>query len=126
MQYIVNHNGVKCNLPVFTRGVKKKIDEVNEQIRNTDIPLDDRIDTIYDFLKETVGDENLKKSLGSDDLDEIDLNDLNIMYLEVTKAYDKPMDDFNKPEIDSETRKLFNDVNNLAKNMESVSRMAKK
>lgn len=126
MQYKVNHNGVNCILPVFTRGIKKKIDAVNEKLSNVEILIDDRIDSMYEFLKETVGEENLNKALGSDDLDEIDLNDLNILYLKITKEYDKPLTDFSKPEIDAETKKLFQEVNSLAKNMESVSRMAKK
>lgn len=126
MQYKVNHNGVNCILPVFTRGIKKKIDETNEKLSNVEILIDDRIDSMYEFLKETVGEENLNKALGSEDLDEIDLNDLNILYLKITKEYDKPLTDFNKPEIDAETKKLFQEVNSLAKNMESVSRMAKK
>lgn len=126
MQYKVNHNGVNCILPVFTRGIKKKIDETNEKLSNVEILIDDRIDSMYEFLKEAVGEENLNKALGSDDLDEIDLNDLNILYLKITKEYDKPLTDFNKPEIDAETKKLFQEVNSLAKNMESVSRMAKK
>lgn len=126
MQYKVNHNGVNCILPVFTRGIKKKIDAVNEKLSNVEILIDDRIDSMYEFLKETVGEENLDKALDSDDLDEIDLNDLNILYLKITKEYDKPLTDFRKPEIDVETKKLFQEVNSLAKNMESVSRMAKK
>lgn len=126
MQYKVNHNGVNCILPVFTRGIKKKIDETNEKLSNVEISIDDRIDSMYEFLKEAVGEENLNKALGSDDLDEIDLNDLNILYLKITKEYDKPLTDFNKPEIDAETKKLFQEVNSLAKNMESVSRMTKK
>lgn len=126
MQYKVNHNGVNCILPVFTRGIKKKIDAVNEKLSNVEILIDDRIDSMYEFLKETVGEENLNKALGSEDLDEIDLNDLNILYLKITKEYDKPLTDFSKPEIDVETKKLFQEVNSLAKNMESVSRMAKK
>lgn len=126
MQYKVNHTGVNCILPVFTRGIKKKIDETNEKLSNVEISIDDRIDSMYEFLKEAVGEENLNKALGSDDLDEIDLNDLNILYLKITKEYDKPLTDFNKPVIDAEAKKLFQEVNSLAKNMESVSRMAKK
>lgn len=126
MQYKVNHNSVNCTLPVFTRGVKKKIDEVNKKISDTEIPLDSRIDSMYEFLKETVGEGNLNKALGSDDLEEIDLNDLNILYLEITKEYDKPLMDFNRPEIDSDSKKVLQEINNLAKNMESVSRMIKK
>lgn len=125
MQYKVNHNSVNCTLPVFTRGVKKKIDEVNKKISDTEIPLDSRIDSMYEFLKETVGEGNLNKALGSDDLEEIDLNDLNILYLEITKEYDKPLMDFNRPEIDSDSKKVLQEINNLAKNMESVSRMIK-
>lgn len=126
MQYKVNHNSVNCTLPVFTRGVKKKIDEVNKKISDTEIPLDSRIDSMYEFLKETVGEGNLNKALGSDDLEEIDLNDLNILYLEITKEYDKPLMDFNRPEIDSDSKKVLQEINNLAKNMESVSRMIQK
>ena len=44
MQYAVKHNGATYILPVFTRGMKKKIDEVNEKIANPESPVDDRVD----------------------------------------------------------------------------------
>ena len=58
MQYVVKHNGATYILPTFTRGMKKKIDEVNERIANPENPVDDRVDALYGFVTDTLGEEN--------------------------------------------------------------------
>lgn len=126
MQYKVEHNKVNCILPTFTREVKRKMDAVNEQISNTDMPLDDRIDTMYGFLEEVIGEEALSRALGSNDLDEIDLNDVNILYLKVAKEYDRPVMEFNKPVLDADTKRMLQEVTNAAKSMNLVNMAAKK
>lgn len=127
MKYTVSHNGVNCNLPVFTRGIKKKIDEVNDQISNTDIPLDTRIDSVYGFLRETVGEDILEKAFGGTDMDDIDLNDINILYLKISKEYDKPVDEFNKPDLlNEETRKALQEVDKMTKNLTAISKFTSK
>ena len=126
MQYSVVHNGVTCLLPEFTRRVKKKIDEVNEKISNVTIPLDTRIDTMYAFLQESVGEENLAKALGSEDLDEVDMNDVNILYLKIVKEYDRPLEEFNRPEMSAESKKALQDLDKAAKNIATIQQATEK
>lgn len=126
MQYKVEHNKVNCILPVFTREVKRKMDDVNEQISNKEMPLDDRINAMYGFLEETIGEEALSKVLGSNDLDDIDLNDVNILYLKVAKEYDRPVMEFNKPVLDADTKRMLQEVTNAAKSMNLVNMAVKK
>lgn len=126
MQYSVNHNGVTCMLPTYTRSVKKKIDSVNDQLSKTEIPLDARLDAEYAFLLEMVGEETLSKVLGSDDLDEIDLNDMSILYLKITKEYDRPVEEYNRPEMPAEVKKALQDIDKVAKNVTTIQSMAMK
>ncbi len=124
MQYKVEHNGTSCILPAFTRNIKKKVDEVNTRLSNTDIALDDRVNSLHEFLTDTVGEETLTKVLGSADMDEIDLNDMNILYLKIAKEYDRPVADYNKPEFDANTKKILQDIAGAAKSVESIQRVA--
>lgn len=119
MQYEVKHNGVTSILPVFTRGVKRNIDEVNRKISDETISLDARTEALYEFLGETVGEEALTKMLGGSDLDDIDLNDMNILFLKITKAYDKPVTDFNKPAIDADTKRILHEIAGAARSVET-------
>lgn len=121
MQYRVEHNKVNCILPVFTKKIKREIDETNEQLSNAEVPLDDRVDAMYGFLKGIIGEESLSKALGNDDLDEIDLNDVSILYLKVTKEYDRPVTEFNRPVLDAETKKMLKEVADAAKSMSLVN-----
>lgn len=123
MQYAVKHNGAAYILPVFTRGMKKKIDEVNEKIANPESPVDDRVDALYGFVADVLGEENVAKALGTTDPDEMDLNELNILYIRITREYDRPVREANKPELDADTRKALAEIGSLAKNAESIQRV---
>lgn len=124
MQYSVNHNGVTCVLPAFTRSVKRKMDEVNARISDEGATLDDRLDTMHAYLTETVGEENLARMLGSSSADEIDLNDMYLLHIKIAKAYDKPMEDFSRPELDPATKKILQDLAGAAKNVDYIQRTA--
>ena len=123
MQYAVKHNVATYILPVFTRGMKKKIDEVNEKIANPESPVDDRVDALYGFVADVLGEENVAKALGTTDPDEMDLNELNILYIRITREYDRPVREANKPELDADTRKALAEIGSLAKNAESIQRV---
>lgn len=126
MEYKVNHNGVNCILPVFTLGIKRRVDTVNEKISDASVPLDDRVSAMHEFLTDTIGAEALAKALGSTGMDEVDLNDMNILYLKITKEYDRPVVDFNKPELDANTRKMLQELNTAASSVSSIQQAAKK
>ena len=126
MQYTVTYNGATCQLPKLTKNVKKKIEETNQKISNMQIPLDNRMDAMYGFLLESVGEEYLTRALGSADLDEVDMNDVNILYLKITKEYDRPLVEFNRPEMDSESKKVLQDLDKAAKNITVIQQATAK
>ena len=103
--------------------MKKKIDEVNEKIANPESPVDDRVDALYGFVADVLGEENVAKALGTTDPDEMDLNELNILYIRITREYDRPVREANKPELDADTRKALAEIGSLAKNAESIQRV---
>lgn len=126
MQYTVKHNGINCVLPTFTRSIKKRIDEMNAKLADADVSLDDRVDALHEFLTDTVGEEALTKMLGSADMDEVDLNDMNILYLKIAREYDRPVEDFNRPEFDANTKKILQEITGAAKSVESIQRVTGK
>lgn len=119
MEYKVEHNGVTGVLPAFTRGVRRNIDEVNKKISDETVSLDARTEALYEFLEDSIGEESLTKMLGSNDLDDIDLNDMNILFLKITKAYDKPVTDFNKPILDADTKKILHEIAGAARSVDT-------
>lgn len=125
MQYTVEYNGVKCILPTFTRSVKRKMDEVNRRISDENATIDSRIDTMHEYLTGAVGEENLARMLGSSSPDEIDLNDMYLLHIRIAKAYDKPVEDATKPELDPATKKILQDLAGAAKNVDYIQRAAK-
>lgn len=124
-KYTVNHNGVTCVLPAFTRSVKRKMDEVNARISDEGATLDDWLDAMHAYLTETVGEENLARMLGSSSADEIDLNDMYLLYIRIAKAYDKPVEDATKPELDPATKKILQEIAGAARNVDYIQRAAK-
>ena len=126
MQYTVSHNGITCVLPVFTRKIKKRIDDLNDQLCNEEIQLDTKLDSMHSFLVDVAGEENTAKALGSEDMDEIDLNDMNIFYLKIAKEYDRPVEEFNRPEMSSDAKKALQDLDKAAKNMLTIQQATKK
>ncbi len=125
MQYTVEYNGVKCILPAFTRAVKLKMDEVNRRISDENATVDSRIDTMYEYLTGAVGEENLARMLGSSSPDEIDLNDMYLLHIRIAKAYDKPVEDATKPELDPATKKILQEIAGAARNVDYIQRAAK-
>ena len=84
--------------------------------------MDDRVDALYGFVVDVLGEENVAKALGTTDPDEMDLNELNILYIRITREYDRPVREANK-ELDADTRKALAEVSALAKNAESIQRV---
>lgn len=126
MEYEIKYEGTTCTLPSFTRGVKRNIDKVSQQIQNTEIDLDTRIEALYGFVKECTGAKQLEKMLGTTDMDEMDLNEINILYLKIVSAYDEPIKEYNKPVLDKETRKVFEEIEKVVRNMDSINQITKK
>lgn len=94
MEYIINVNGQDYGLPPKTLAVMEDLDNVLKVDENRSLSISQKYSKVHDFVKKTVGEENAKEMLGSDDLSEIELSELVLAVRKITDAYDKPIKDY--------------------------------
>lgn len=131
MNYILNHGGMEYELPKFTKSVKIKMDRINTN-NESSLPEDKKFKDMYLFIKEEVGAESAREIFGTDNLDEMDLNDIAVCYIEIANAYAKPVDDAEKHSqniknrlsdiLTDEDRELFVSI---FQNADSLDRLTK-
>lgn len=100
MEYRLEINDQVYELPKFNLGMKKKIDQINKDSKNDNISLEKRVTAIHNFLKETLGEEAVNVICEGDSIETVDLQAINITYLSIVKAYDKPMEEFNSKKLE--------------------------
>lgn len=95
MVYTVIINGQSYDLPKKTMKVVEEMDKVAQIDSVKGLSIRDKFKALYDFTCHTVGKENAKEILGSDNLDDVDLSDVTLTFKKIMDAYDKPLDDYN-------------------------------
>ena len=123
MDYELELRGRTYELPKFTRSVKNKMEKINSDNASN---LSDvkKFKNMYVFIKESVGEEAAKEIFGTDNFDDMDLNDITVCYIEIANAYDKPVNEAKKANIDlnDDDREL---VMALLKNAGSLNNLEK-
>ena len=92
MKYEVELNNVLIELPKYNLSISDKIESVESYI-NSDYKFKDKCKKIYDFISFLITKEEVQNILGS--LNELDPNELNILYLSVVDEYNKPTESYN-------------------------------
>ena len=123
MEYTLVTNDGAYSLPKLTLNIREKIETVNKKIANTNVPVSDRIKVQHEFIVDVLGADSAKEILETDNINEMDINDLSILYLNICKAYDKPFNDAKKPQINPADREL---VLEFLKNLDNVKHMGAK
>lgn len=94
MEYSINYLGDTYYLPAYTFSIADKI-EKQEQLNTGNSRFRDKCKGMYDLICELIGDD-IKSVIG--DFQSTDPNVLNIIYLSIVRAYNKPVSDFNQEE----------------------------
>lgn len=95
MNYTIIIRGKSYELPAKTMKVVEKMEELERVDSDSRISIREKYRKVYDFFCMVVGKDNANEILGSDKLEEVDLNDITVAYLRIKQAYDKPIEDFN-------------------------------
>lgn len=85
---MVTYRDIKGNvveLPKLTLGISDKMDEVSAAQSNRE-----RYRLQYEFIKEVCGDEYAAQALDGEDIEDIDLVELNVVYVGIVNAYAAP------------------------------------
>lgn len=116
MKYRVRHDNRDYVMKPYTFDVADKIEEI-EDFCKTDTSLKIKCQRIYDFIREIIGDENTQKTLG--DFENADPNDINLLYLKIVEAYNKPQEDYHNKLTQEKLQKL-NGLGDLTKIVDSL------
>lgn len=98
MNYSIIINNETVNLPDYTFGIADKI-ETQENLNAGSAKFRDKCKGMYDLICTLIGKDETEKHIGK--FNDADPNTVNIVYLEIIKAYNKPLNDYNIDENQS-------------------------
>ena len=127
MQYTLIFNDVAYDLPKFTKSIRKEIEKLNINNANTSIDLDKRVKDMYLFIKDKIGEENALEIFGTDDLEEMDINEITLCYIGICDGYDRPMKEHEKNKsafdnVSEDDRKLILEVLKNSGNIQNIAK----
>ena len=97
MTYIANFEGNIIDLPDYSFNIADKL-ERQESVNLGNGKLKDKCKSMYDLITELIGTELIITLLGK--FNESDPNRINILYLSIINAYNKPLQDFSESSVD--------------------------
>ena len=86
--YSVNFENKKIELPKYSIDLALKIEELD----NFEGSIADGLKAMYDFISEVIGIEKTEEVLG--EFNASDPNLINILFLSIVNAYNKPLQDY--------------------------------
>ena len=87
MDYQVEFNGDVFTLPKYNL-------KIAEQLEKPELHFKEKCKGMYELVCTLLGQENCEKALGK--FNNVDPNELNILYLSIIKTYNKPLNNFNQ------------------------------
>lgn len=93
-------NGITYDLPKKNLGTIEKLNAVLK-IDSTELNIKQKYQKLLDFVVDMLGDSNVKDILGGIKLPEIDFGELEVLILRIQAAYDKPVEDYRREQIES-------------------------
>ena len=105
MIYTVIINDQSYDLPKKTMAVTEKLDNVVRTDNRAGVSIRDKFKVTYDCVADLIGQENAAEAIGPS-IDECDLNDITLAFRRIVDAYNKPLEDY-------KTDKSAGDLNRL-------------
>lgn len=96
--YKINFNNKKIELPKCTRGIiSQTIELANKSLEQAKGNYDymQLIDDMYQFIVSIIGIDTLKEISPHTDVDDVDPKDLEILFIDIRKAYDDRVNNHN-------------------------------
>lgn len=125
MEYTLEYAGRSYDLPKFTTAVSNDISRINAQNVNSSMKDTEKYKNMYGFIRKMIGSENAMEIFGTENLDEMDLNDITICYLGICAGYEKPVNEFNRGNVqmNEEDKQFVLDILKNAGNLKELERM---
>lgn len=94
MQYTAIINDHSYDLPKKTVAIAEEMDRIirNDSVRG--IPLRNKFQAAYTFVKQIIGAENARDVFGTDNFEDMDMSEVTIAFKTIYDAYQKPVNDY--------------------------------
>lgn len=130
MEYYAELNGRTYTLPRYTNSVRSKIDRIAADDVSDKVDAGKKFVNKYQFIRELIGEEAAKEVFGTDNIDEMDLNDITISYVRILHAYDKSVSALERENkmasLSPEDRELMLELLKNAGNLQELDKMLSK
>ena len=110
--------GETIHLPDYTVDIAEKIESVM-LYADTKARFRDKIKKMYDFLANLLGKETVVEQFGK--FETCDPNDINLLFLKITDAYNRPVSDYNEDKIVEKLDKT--QIDKLSKIVDSADKI---
>lgn len=91
MIYTLIKNSQSYDLPEFSMHVSDEVDRINAMVANPNTKKKDIYQNIVNFIVEEIGTENATEVLKTLDVNNVDLQETYLCFLDIVKAYNRPM-----------------------------------
>ncbi|WP_298637334.1 hypothetical protein [uncultured Solobacterium sp.] len=92
----------------------------------TNLPNREKYKKMIEFIAKLVGQEAIEEIFGTEDLDEMDLNDITLAIFKVRDAYENPLANYQAEKSSEELSRIpLDKLQSFSKLMDSVSKVKK-
>lgn len=96
MIYTVILHNHSYNLPAKTLAVTELLDNAAAVDSMAGLSIRDKYKVVMDAVIAVLGRDNVVEAIGSDKMDEIDLNEITLTFRKIVDAYNKPLEEYTK------------------------------
>lgn len=126
MKYSFVYQKKTYELPAYNVEMVRKLETLDEQCVN--ISRSEQVQLLYNYVNDTLGEEVTKELLS--DFENSDPNEVNVIYSSIVNAYNKPLEQYELKERESEMKENFKAVQSekivdLMNALSKASEMAK-
>lgn len=118
MNYILEFNNEEVNLPTYSFDILEKMEKADKVFMSENKTQREKLEYLYKLECELIGDDKLKDLVGGD-IKSCDPNAIQVIFILIIRAYDKPIDDVNAQETEG-TMEQLEQVAEFAEQMNKV------
>nr|DAR79554.1 MAG TPA: hypothetical protein [Caudoviricetes sp.] len=125
MQYTVIFNHKSYDLPKKTMAIWEDLDLIFK-LDSTNLPNREKYKKMIEFIAKLVGQEAIVEIFGTEDLDEMDLNDITLAIFKVRDAYENPLANYQVEKSSEALSQIpLDKLQSISKLMDTASKVKK-
>lgn len=125
MQYTVIFNHKSYDLPKKTMAIWEDLDLIFK-LDSTNLPNREKYKKMIEFIAKLVGQEAIEEIFGTEELDEMDLNDITLAIFKVRDAYENPLANYQAEKSSAALSQIpLDKLQSISKLMDTASKVKK-